>query len=124
MKRTNKIITKSFSFIDIEDVSYRKYRIKQYKSSISFFCCCNSKFNKYVKIIHKSNGIFFYFKNKEYAEFFAEINHEECIQSSKVEQLIDKILHIARFILIKPELRFLAFVICISLYAMYDMFFK
>lgn len=124
LKRTNNIIIKSFSFIDCEFISYRRYRIKQYKSSISFFCCCNSRFNKYVKIIHKSNGINFYFKNKEYAEFFAEINHEECILSSRVEHIINKILHITKFILYKPGLRFLAGVICIFLFIMYNRFFS
>lgn len=124
LKRTNNIIIKSFSFIDSEFISYRRYKIKQYKSSISFFCCCNSRFNKYVKIIHKSNGINFYFKNKEYAELFAEINHEECILSSRVEQIIDKILHITMFVLLKPGLRFLAVVICFFLYIMFDVVFS
>lgn len=105
MRRTATRLSKSFSFTETVFISNRRYRVRQHSSTIPFYCCCEKRFGEYVKIFRNSNYIYFYFKNRAYAEFFAEINRVKCEKITRIRQIADKTAHVANIAFQIPELR-------------------
>ena len=105
LKNTTNRISRPFSFTETIFISNRRYRVREHSSTIPFYCCCEDKFNEYVKIFRNSNYIYFYFKNREYAEFFAEINNANCSQITRIRQIADKTAHVANIAFQIPEIK-------------------
>ena len=62
-------------------------------STIPFYSCCGDSFDDYVIIKRDAYRLYFYFKNENYAEFFAKINNSTAAKISNERKLIDDISH-------------------------------
>lgn len=103
MRRTEEKIERNLMYNEYRQISSKKYTQTTYSYTMPFYCCCKKDFNKYVKY-HRDDEYYatFYFKNKSYATFFAEINNTECEPIDRSQQIKENLKDGAVDILSNP----------------------